>query len=261
MISRFAIDEIEDMEAAGLRPTPRDIVRLNALGLKVERGESDAPIYRDRRCAWVGNVCLMEPTIGVTLFIGRCAEALGVPMAECPLLVFAWCMSFRSAPKDTPPRKRLIESIGKFVAAHFKDVTTRRLQAAVDYCRFGCDSETFERPARRADADENAKLRTADDEAEDEARNIDIGVVHEAEAIGLGLSLADAMRHTRAQLNAIMSQAIEARARMSFPGGGKGNATKDRFTGEFYATLDEIRERLETESRAKPPAVSGEASK
>ena len=52
---------------------------------------------------------------------------------------------------------------------------------------------------------------TADDSANDELFDVDIGIVHRAEALSLGISLADAMRHTRAQLNAVVRRAFEHR--------------------------------------------------
>jgi len=248
VVSQFAIDEIEQMEAEGLHPTPRDIVRLNALGLKVECGQSHAPLYFDRRCVWIGNVCIMEPTIGVSLFAAQYSDVFGADSRVADTCLKAWAFHFKEPPADMPP-KDVADAVSKFITTHFSDIPVKRLIAAVDYCMYGCDSRSFERPARKNAGDAEGE-RTADDAAEDEAFNIDIGIVHEAEAMGLGITLADARRHTRAQLNAIMERAIESRAALTIGGGDLEKSQKDRYTGEFYATLDEIRARLTAERAA-----------
>ena len=249
MVSQFAIDEIERMEVEGLHPTPRDIVRLNALGLKVDHGQSHAPLYFDRRCVWVGNICLMEPTIGISLFTAQYSNVFGANTQVADVCLKAWAFHLKEPPAEAPPPKDVVEAVSSFVTTHFSGIPVKRLVAAVDYCLYGCDSRSFESPVCRKTISEEDE-RTADDEEEDEAYNIDIGIVHEAEAMGLGITLADARRHTRAQLNAIMERAIESRAALTIGGGEFAKSQKDRHSGEFYATLDEIRHRLERERDA-----------
>lgn len=52
----------------GLKPSVGDIVRLNALGVKLERcTKPDNNIFNARRCAFLGegtsSICFMQPTI------------------------------------------------------------------------------------------------------------------------------------------------------------------------------------------------------
>ena len=249
MVSDFAIDEIEEMEAEGLHPSPRDVVRLNALGCKVEFGQSHAPLYFDRRCVWVGNICLMEPTIGISLFTAQYSNVFGANTQVADVCLKAWAFHLKEPPAEAPPPKDVVEAVSSFVTTHFSGIPVKRLVAAVDYCLYGCDSRSFESPVCRKAISAEGE-RTADDDAEAEAFNIDIGIVHEAEAMGLGITLADARHHTRAQLNAIMERAIESRAALTIGGGELEKSQKDRYTGEFYATLHEIRARLTAERAA-----------
>lgn len=242
MISPFAIECIEKMERDGLHPTPRDIVRLNALGLKVERGDNPSPLYSRRRCAFVGDAVLREPTIATNIFISERVRTFS-PGADFAFVLFmAWALSFDEPPRDAPP-----DAIMDFTREKLRDIPARRVAAAVDYCLYGCDSESLEYPARKEKTD-GEREETADDSAADELLDVDIGIIHRAEALSLGISLADAMRHTRAQLNAVVRRALEHRADAGDV--QAANALKrehDRYEGEFYATLDEIRARLENE--------------
>lgn len=68
MVSEMAMEDIEQMKREGLEPTPRDIIRLNALALKYERAKSKdvgMSLYQLPRVAFIDSkTWFRQPTIG-----------------------------------------------------------------------------------------------------------------------------------------------------------------------------------------------------
>ena len=64
MISTIAIADIKATISSGVKLTPEEIIRLNALGLKYDYAQSGAELRIMPRLAWLGDVAFREPTIG-----------------------------------------------------------------------------------------------------------------------------------------------------------------------------------------------------
>lgn len=260
MISQFAIAEIEKMQSEGLAPTPADIIRLNAVGLKVDHSDADAALYQCRRTATIvqqlpdradagAPLRLQEPTIGHTLYISHLRD-LGYDIDDDTTLTIcrAWVFSHDV---DALPVVNSSEEVTALVCAFMEKyclrVTFARLKMAVAYVMFGYDSATLERPAPIDGPSPDEDQPTADDEAVNDSWNFALGVIHKAESVGLGISLADARRHTVAEMNAIVEDAIDHHYRLAFGNKTVSKVYKDHYTKQFYATLTEIRDRLTAE--------------
>lgn len=63
MLAQTAKIDLAALRAAGCEPTDEQIVRLNDLALRIERGQETTP-ENHPRIAFAGNVVLHEPTIG-----------------------------------------------------------------------------------------------------------------------------------------------------------------------------------------------------
>lgn len=256
MISQFAIAEIEKMQDEGLKPTPADIIRLNAIGLKVDHSAGEVPFYLSRRTATVEGVVLQEPTIGHVLYY-QSLKDYGFDLADetTATICHAWVCSFDV--DRLPPvvsAEFVHRAICAFVETYFRRVTFARLKMAVCYVLYGYDSAALEFPAPVEEKDDTD--RTADDAATDDAWDFAIGIVHHAESLGLGISLADARRHTVAEFSAICTDAVERQHRLAFGSEAVARAVKNDAEKQFYATLIEIRTRLENE-REKEEANHG----
>lgn len=59
----MAREDIAHLQAQGITLTPEQIVILNALALRVERGPEAADLVRAPRVAWAGSTPIYEPTI------------------------------------------------------------------------------------------------------------------------------------------------------------------------------------------------------
>lgn len=251
MISNFAIAEIEKMQQDGLAPTPADIVRLNAIGLKISHDPSSM-LYQTRRTARLGDVVLQEPTIGHKLYLTEISRMTDTEDLATMTIVRAWVASFDvDALPPVLSANALVRAVSEFMERHFRRITFTRLAMAVNFVYYGYSSDTLEFPvtAPIEDAGETgADEKTADEIAEDDAYSFEVGVIHEAEAIGLGISLADARRHTPSELLAIVSRAVEQRYSFG-PHGPRPvlEHRRDKYTEQFYDTLNSIRERLTRE--------------
>ena len=93
MISQYAISEIDDLIKDGLQPSPSDIIRLNALGLKVDHGIDDSPLYTRRRAARLGSAWIREPTIAHHIFMADCRSLLPDGGRVGRAVLRAWVMS------------------------------------------------------------------------------------------------------------------------------------------------------------------------
>lgn len=63
MLSKLAKADLESLRSAGYSPTDEEIIRLNDLAIRIERGKETTPANMPR-IAIAGNVVLHEPTIG-----------------------------------------------------------------------------------------------------------------------------------------------------------------------------------------------------
>ena len=69
MTSAMARDDIEALKDDGIDLTVDEIVRINAFGLRVERGAESAELYNLPRASILGDVVFHEPTIGSDIWL------------------------------------------------------------------------------------------------------------------------------------------------------------------------------------------------
>lgn len=254
MISQYAISEIDDLVKEGLQPSPADIIRLNALGLKIDHGLDDNPLYIMRRVAFVADVRIAEPTIAHSIYFAELMRFCATEDLVTRTCLWAWLLSLDEPPVSAPGPSGVKAVVSDFIDTHFKRTTFAQLAMAVNFCLYGYDSAALERPARPEIGDPSADQPTADDDAVADAWSFEIGLIHEAEILGLGISLADARKHTRAQLHAIVHRALQQQCRAARGAEGSEGykrGMKNKYIAEFTATLDEIRSRLVEERNRK----------
>ena len=97
MLSELARSDLERLRRAGFSPTDEDIVRLNDLGVRIERGK-DTTVANMPRVAFAGNVILHEPTIGALEWwhnFGR--DAAWTTRGK--LDTYFWCLAHAADPE------------------------------------------------------------------------------------------------------------------------------------------------------------------
>ena len=151
MVSETALADIDTMIAEkGLKPTPADIIRLNALALRVERsGDPDSCVNAPRIC-WLFNVAIHEPTIQAELWIAEIAEKLSSTRGVMDTLCFYACAHARIPGFFERPLMNNMAAIKARVAfwaaSNLWKVTPRQIKAALDYVTNGDNQETGEYP-------------------------------------------------------------------------------------------------------------------
>lgn len=234
MISNIAKETVDGWKAEGLTPTFEDCIRLNALGLKVERGESAADFSALPRMAFLGDLILWEPTIAVRQWMDAAehivagdyysrlclaAYALNTPAAELPRLDRA---------------SKIVKAIKSFADTDLAPFTETQILAAVMFALDG----------NAPDEDEAAEPTVAQKEARRKCREIPQAMRSAArrafaEACAVGVSCAE--RFTVPALDAIITAAVAAKGSDAF----KGEHAKA--TADFYRTADAIYNRLISE--------------
>lgn len=239
MISELAIEDIEQMQADGLKPTPRDIVRLNALGLKIEYASRAGDLYAMPRVAYLGNEVFREPTIAHGMWVDRVLEWVNNSDYSTHLAVNAFALS--RMPEELPDatdRKKVIKAINKYCEGDLSKFTRDQIRCAVMFAIHGSDAIEREYPAPNPYKTDEEK---EDDAISDVPSSIGVGVLLESVAIGLGMSLRDYSKLTISQAKMVQTLAMYQ----------KGvDPAKRRIPAaqvNYYNTRDEIRKRLEKE--------------
>ena len=101
MVSKMAKDTVAKWEKEGLRPSFDDIVRLNALGLRVERGPNSADFAALPRVAFLGDLVLVEPTVRRWMWIDAARQIV----QDADLIVFAYALAVNEPVKLTSRSK------------------------------------------------------------------------------------------------------------------------------------------------------------
>lgn len=236
MVSKMAQDNIEEMWAAGLKPTVADIIHLNALGLKCERAKArnaGDEIYIMPRVAVLSEgIYFRQPTIGHEIWLAAVAQySTGGYQTAFALDAFAL-----SRPADDLPAphdcKAVTSAVEAFLAT-LSPFTEEQVLTALNYVQTGLHSEDGEYPPVADDADGG--------EHEDWEECVALGVMRDSLAVLTGLTVADARRMTRDELDMMRRRALMIH---NVDVAGKGEYEQ----GGYYAAKAKIIERLQKES-------------
>ena len=238
MVSITAKEDIEAMMTAGFNPAVSDIIRLNALGLKIEQSQRPAEeLYYLPRVAFLGDVAIYQPTIGHDIWLHEMEAFFDTGDIESAFAITAYACSFADA--DMLPRKT--EEVLKGMCAFKKKLarfTTEQVVSAVRYAVSGTLDSVGEYPER------TQKETEEDKEDFDGTPCVSIGVLHSCVAMNMNVSLTEARKLTRSQLENMREIALATSGRVD------KKKLKDTLTAEYFATLAAIRERLEKEKVA-----------
>lgn len=236
MISEMAMADVSELQADGLQPTPRDIVRLNALALVFEgrKKRNLESLYALPRVAAIDKKrWFREPTVGHEIWLAKVRRWICESDFETLLAVYAFALSRDS--KDLPDgdsREAARQAVEAY-ANELRDFTKEQIFAAIHYVKNGCEQTVGEEPPERKGSEDER-------ECEDWTECIALGVLHEGQAILFGVSESEMRKMTRRQLEAVIRRAYDVH-------GMSRRGEEDEALGDYNRTLDEIRERLETE--------------
>lgn len=139
MTSKLAKCEIEKWWGEGLHPTVDDIIKLNALGLKVEKGSEAYNFAACPRVAFLGDWTLFEPTVGKRIWMDTARQLLKDDY-QTQLYFTAWALN---CPDDELPKatctREIIGEVKEFAQKVLISYTDTQMLAAIDYALNGRD--------------------------------------------------------------------------------------------------------------------------
>lgn len=259
MLSAMFRRDFASFEAQGLHMTPEDVVRLNALALRV-RLSTTAPrsahlprlVFMPRDSAWRVPLTLREPTVAHDLWIDQAFRFVDGDDDRNWLFVHAYALSRpASALADPFSPRRVVRAVYRFAAKRLVRFTREQISAAVEYCLFGADWTAGESGgADRRERKAAERYPAIDDPA---LHSPTIGVLADCRALRVPLSLDDAKRLTASEIAETVLAAKVAAHRFD------ADAAKADALADYCRARDEIRDRLAKEAAkgGTPEAANG----
>lgn len=235
MTSNLAIEDIEALIDEGCVVHPSDIIRLNALGLKIEK-LPDFRLATLPRIAILGDVIFRQPTIAQDLFMDDAAAVLNNDQGTM-LALEAYVLAHPDEVFDKLKHPTMFalkckawikRKLGKYPATE--------VRRAIDFCLFGVDQRNGEKPVYMTDKDDSKMILP--DSPLSKALRLWM------QAASLNIDSAAALRATSPQLEAMIERAYLLNER---------NICDDekQTTAEYFATLDYIKKKAYEERDAK----------
>ncbi len=245
MLSAMFKRDYAALRAEGLEPTPEDVVRLNALAVRV-RLSASAPVVNLPRLAflprdswWRRPIVLREPTIAHELWIEEAARLIDCDDDRNFAFVHAFACSRAAADLPDPRSPRgIVRAVFRFAASRLSRFTREQLSSAVEWILYGADWKAGENPTPAPRGNRAATL----DEIE-YTPSFALGLLCEARAIRLPVSGEEARRMTAAELEAAVTLAQTADGHLD------RDSLKSRLVADYVRTRESIRERLTREKK------------
>lgn len=236
MISKTAIEDIEALRADGIDVPPREVVRLNVLGLRVERGPDSPDVFAAPRVAFLGDVVLREPPLGADMWMCQALDLFDAEDAQTwfVLRVLICSVPWRELPD--PTAERAVRKAMKAAMKRLSDATLRQVANALDWCTEGNLPETGEKPPPRPVESDSSD---SDDDDLPPRYSFEFGLFWRGRTLRLGT--ADELKDmSKSALMAACDQAARDSAASSL-GGIDFKAEKGRAYGDYMRALDAVR--------------------
>ena len=274
MISDLFKKDYRQMTAQGVKFTPEDIVLLNALAVKVRLTQNAARTTHLPRLAFLPKrrsflsfiihrssfIVLREPTIAHEMWIEQAQRYVTIDSDRTFDLLHGYALAHPAEKlPDIFDPKRLIRTVFTWCARNLAHLTREQLSSAVDYCLFGADWTACERVKSdelRVKCEEdsttlNSQLSTHNSPT--------IGLLTEARALRLPISLDDARRMTASELDEAITRCIAKDHRIDY------DDERRRAMGEYVRARNAIRKRsakapTEASTESQPTSPSNGSS-
>ena len=245
MVSELAREDIEALLDEGCIVRPEDVIRLNALGLKLEK-RPDFRLATLPRIALCGDTTFVQPTIEQELFLDSILPLFSKDEGTM-IALEAYVLAHQD--EDWSKRKmfpRLFAAkCAVWIKKHLGKETVGKVQAALDYVKYGMNPMDGEFP-----------VYVKDDKFEKwyyDGSEKSTAMKRWSEACACGIAPYAALKATSERLLAMIERAwylkqlnIEENEKVA--------------TAEYFATLHEIQEkvRAERDSKKKPEETKPE---
>lgn len=206
----MAMEDVRSLKRKGIEIEPEEIVRLNALGVVAESNPTSSSFYSIPRCAFLSSgddeddiLTFREPTIGHQLWMDRVFQAYDEDDETTRFMVTAYAITkdwnelptWSNFSKLKKEIVRFLKSLSKY--------TLSQVSNCVMYCLNGNNANDQEYPEILPSVDK-------DDEClPNQQASSTIGVIHEAQALNLGIPLEDAKGMTKSELQSVLLRAYD----------------------------------------------------
>ena len=250
MIADTFKKDYRQMTAQGVKFTPEDIVLLNALAVKVRLTQNAARTTHLPRLAFLPKrrsflsfivhrssfIVLREPTIAHEMWLEQAQRFITIDCDRTFDLLYGYALAHPAEKlPDAFDPKRLIRKTFTWCARNLAHLTREQLSAAVDYVLFGADWTAWERGPRLKVEVENGNS-TVNLNLQPQPSPT-IGLLTEARAIRLPISLDDAKRMTASELDEAITRCLAKDLKLDF------DAEYHRAHGEYVRARNAIRKR------------------
>ncbi|MBR2714537.1 MAG: hypothetical protein IKB76_07160 [Kiritimatiellae bacterium] len=245
MIADLFRKDYRQMTAQGVKFTPEDIVLLNALAIKVRLTQNTARTAHLPRLAFLPKmraglltafqkeVVLREPTIAHEMWLEQATRYIKMDCDRAFDLLHGYALAHPAEKlPDVFDPKRLIRKVFTWCARHLAHLTREQLSSAVDYCLFGADWTAGERGP--AQSTKHQSPSTGEGVA-----SPTIGLLTEARALRLPISLDDAKRMTASELDEAITRCLAKDHKIDY------DAERHHAMGEYVRARNAIRKRSE----------------
>lgn len=198
MLSDLFQKDFRQMTSQGVKFTAADIVRLNALAVKVKLSANPVGPVHMRRAAFWGDFTFREPTLGHEMWIEQVSGYIDISKDRNFRIVHAYALTREhwELPDAYKP-KRCIKAVYDFARKHLAEMTSSQLTDTIDYVLFGADWTACELapPKKRKDGD-----------VADAATSPALGVFVGMSARKIPLSLDEAKKLTASEILEIVNR-------------------------------------------------------
>lgn len=242
MISGLFLADFRKMKADGLELEPGEIIRLNALAVRAKLAARPFVCAHLPRVVFLDGFTLREPAIAHELWIERIGQYVDLDSDLNWRSVHAYALS-REPGKLPDPLKaeKCIRKVFAFARSRLYALTREQLRDALDYVLYGPDWTAGEfPPERRREPPEKAA----------DGYSPAVGVLTDARARRIGISLADAMRMTCSEILEAVQTADVLDGNRDF------EAAKNNLLGDYFRARDEVRESATKRKALKDAGIS-----
>lgn len=242
MLSDIFLKDYRQYTARGVTFTPQEIVRLNALAVKVKLAQRPyGPAALPRAC-FLRKMVFREPTIAHELWLEQAGRFIDIRDARNHYLVHGFALSHLD-PKDLPDAfkpEKLIKTVFRFAAKKLVGFTHDQLADAIDYCLYGADWTAGENAIIGELTNERIGESTSDHSPIHQFANSKIeqspvlGLILRAKAKRLPISLDEAKRLTCSELIETINRADHADGLI------EKKAERHAAMGDYVRTRDAI---------------------
>jgi len=227
MVSALAMEDIQSLMEEGCEVPPSSIIRLNALGIKIEK-KPEFALASLPRVALCGDVLFRQPTIAQDIFIDQMLEILNDDEGT-KLALEAYVLAHHDKDWFNLPRfpKLFATKCSIWIKTHLGKETATKVRQAIDFCKYGMNPNDGEYPVYVTDETFEKWFG--------EAGPLSLAMKDYVQACTFGIAPETALRATSPRLTAMIQRAailhdvkVEAQEKIA--------------TAEYYNTLHEIQE-------------------